>query len=103
MYIGELGKWCVFDPSFHTYFTDEKGNALSVFELQAMMADGMQPVMHGYSFNGTQECRDVYLNRFVKQPLANITTWDDNLDDRRNSRIWKKRKRFEVGVPVEYR
>jgi len=104
VYLNELGKWCVFDPSFHTYFTDDdSGNTLSVFELQTMLADGKQPVMHGYSFNGTQECRDVYMNRFVKQPLANITTWDDNSDDRRNSCIWKKRKKFEAGVPIGYR
>ncbi len=103
VYISELGKWCVFDPSFHTYFTNDKGKILSVFELQALMADGKQPIMHGYNFNGTQECREVYMNLFVKETLANITTWKDNSDDRRNSCLMEKRKMFDVGVPVEYR
>ncbi len=103
VYIGELAKWCVFDPSFHTYFTDDNGNILSVFELRLLMVEGKQPIMHGYSFNGTQECQDVYMNMFVKQTLSNITTWEDNSEDRRNKYLPKNRKKFSSAVPIECR
>lgn len=44
MYARELEKWVVFDPSFRTYFLDETGRPLDIFELRAIYGGKNAPV-----------------------------------------------------------
>ena len=43
MYARELEKWVVFDPSFRTYFLDETGRPLDIFELREQFMEEKRP------------------------------------------------------------
>lgn len=98
VFLRDINKWVVFDPSFNTYFTDIDNNALDVFELRRVFLNGEEPIIHGYDFNGTQECIDVY-KQFIKSCLTNITTWHDNSINNRNGKNLNKRKQFDCKLP----
>lgn len=98
-YIGELNKWCVFDPSFGCWFVDKSGTPIDVFEMREMFLKGEEPIVNGYNFNGTKECFDVYVNGFLKMCISNLSTWQDNSMDRRNKKNWSDRKRFNGKIP----
>lgn len=100
-YIGELDKWCVFDPSFGCWFADKNGNPVDVFEMREIFLQGNEPVVNGYNFNGTTECFDVYINAFLKMCISNLSTWQDNSMVRRNKKKWSDRKRFNGKIPTE--
>lgn len=78
VFLSEMNKWCLFDPSFNVYFCNEKGSLLNVFELRKLFLNGQHPIVQGYSFNGEDIHEDMYVDIFVKQCLTNITTWHDN-------------------------
>lgn len=99
VYLGELGKWCAFDPSFGCYFTDENGSLLDVFEIRDLFIGGREPTVCGYNFNGTTECFDVYMNGFLKYCISNVCTWTDNSPDRRNGKSFSKKKIFNAKIP----
>lgn len=95
VYVRELEKWVVFDPSFHTYFLDETGRPLDIFALRELMMEGKTPRFPGYDLNGSDGLQDIYIQSFVKPALTNITTWSDNSMDRRNGKTLQKRKPFD--------
>ena len=100
IYCKECNKWVVADPSFNTYFTDESGNALNVYELRNLFLENKMPEIKGYNFNETDRCRNEYINYFIKQCLTNIATWHDNsMDCRTEPRKWAKKKSFEYKLP----
>ena len=77
VYCREHG-WIVMDPSFGSWFTDSSGHIMNVYELRDTFLSGEKPAVHNYSFNGTGECMDVYLNEFIEVTLTNISTWTTN-------------------------
>ena len=74
MYARELEKWVVFDPSFRTYFLDETGRPLDIFELREQFMEEKTPRFPGYDLNGSDGLQDIYIQSFVKPALTNITT-----------------------------
>ena len=78
VFLSEMNKWCLFDPSFNVCFRDNDGRYLNAFELRKVFLDGCYPVVQGYSFNGENLHKELYVDYFVKQCLTNITTWHDN-------------------------
>jgi len=100
IYCSQSKQWMVADPSFNTYFTDEQGNLLNVYELRNLFLADKMPVMKGYSFNGKDRCRKQYINYFIKQCLTNISTWHDNsMDCRTEPKKWAKKKAFDYCLP----
>ena len=99
VYINELVKWCVFDPSFGCWFSDKSGNPLDVYDLRKMFLHGEEPTVIGYNFNGTKECFDVYINAFIKGCISNLSTWQDNSMDRRNTKKMADKKKFNAKLP----
>lgn len=99
VYLKELDKWCAFDPSFGCWFTDENGRFLDLFEIRDIFMDGVEPEINGYNFNGTTECKDVYMNSFLKLSLSNLSTWKDNSAEGRTGKKWNEKKKFESKIP----
>lgn len=99
VYINEFGKWCMFDPSFGCWFSDKYGNPLDTYEVRDMFIKGNSPQINGYTFNGTQEAFDVYLNGFLKHNMSNLSTWEDNSPERREKASFSERKRFIAKLP----
>ena len=95
MYARELEKWVVFDPSCRTYFLDETGRPLDIFELREQFMEEKTPRFPGYDLNGSDGLQDIYIQSFVKPALTNITTWSDNSMDRRNGKSLQTRKPFD--------
>lgn len=93
-------KWVLLDPSFNTYFTDDKGNLLNAFEIRKLYLGGKEPVINGYNFNGTQECFDTYKKVFIESCMTNLSTWNDNTISGRHSRTLKNRKEFDCKLPL---
>jgi hypothetical protein len=53
VYIADLDKWIMLDPTYSTYFKDADGNILDVFELRCLLADGREVVLNDeFSYNG---------------------------------------------------
>lgn len=102
-YISEIDKWCAFDPSFGCWFSDENGNPVSLFEIRDMFIEGKEPVVNGYNFNGTEECFDVYMNSFLKGSISNMSTWEDNSMEARDTKNRNKRKSFNYEIPLDVR
>lgn len=101
LYLREEKKWVLFDPSFNTYFTDsDNNNILNAFEMRDCIINGKEIMMHGYNFNGTTECLDVYKKVFIESNLYNFCTWNDNSNSGRTSGAIKKRKSFDYALPV---
>lgn len=100
VYLRELGKWAVFDPSFHTYFEDEAHAPLSVLELRELMRKGREPSFPGYALNGSPDLQDVYIHAFVRSNLGSLSTWRDNSPAGRASKNPMKRKAFSCALPV---
>ncbi len=101
VYCKELEKWVVLDPSFNTHFTDENNRILNIFELREYKINGKEPLANGYSFNGTQKAKDIYLKYFIGNGLARISTWKDNSNHKRKSGNLGKRKCFDYKLPDE--
>lgn len=99
VYLGELQKWCAFDPSFGCYFTDERGNLLDIFEIRDLFIGGKEPTVCGYNFNGTTECFNVYMNGFLKYCCSNLSTWADNSTELRNGKKYSEKKKFCSKIP----
>ncbi len=102
-YISELDKWCSFDPSFGCSFTDENGVPLGIFEIREMFLRGEEPTVNGYNFNGTDECFDVYMNGFLKYCISNLSTWENNSMENRDTGNPYKRKAFCSLIPEDVR
>lgn len=100
-YISELNKWCIFDPSFGCWFSDSNENPIDIFEIREMFLQNNEPIVHGYNFNGTTECFDVYMNGFLKVCISNLSTWHDNSMDRRDTKKLPDRKEFKCKIPNE--
>jgi hypothetical protein len=75
-WLPEEQRWVVLDPSLNSYIADEAGRALNLVEIQALHRQGAGLRVARYDFNGTQDCRDGYLEGFVLGSLLEITAED---------------------------
>lgn len=92
-------KWVVLDPSFNCYFQNKANKVLNIFELRDLrIRDEILNVI-GYSFNGTNQCMDIYLKYFVGTTLTHLTTWKTNSNDKRNTTDIYRRKEFSFKLP----
>lgn len=98
-YCKELKKWCVVDPSFGCWFSDTDNRPIDVLAMRDLFLQNKEPVIHNYNFNGTTDCMDVYVNAFLKCCLTNLSTWQDNSADRRDTKKMADRKRFNAALP----
>ena len=99
VYCEDINRWVVLDPSFNCYFTDDENNVLNIWSLRELKLKNKQANIVGYSFNGTDEAKDVYLKYFVNKQLARVSTWSDNSNKNRKTNNLKKRKEFNSRVP----
>ena len=99
VYLKERKQWALFDPSFNTYFTGEDGKLFDAVTLRECFLSGKRPVIHGYAFNKTQQCRQVYEQVFIRSCLTNLTTWHDNSMNGRTTKKWSGRKQFDCCLP----
>ncbi|MDR0639506.1 MAG: transglutaminase domain-containing protein [Spirochaetaceae bacterium] len=71
VYIAELGKWIMLDPTWEAYFKDAEGNILDVVELRGFLADGREVFLNEeFSYNGTDLITNDDEVRWYKQYLA---------------------------------
>lgn len=100
VYISELDKWCVFDPSFGCWFSDAKGEPIDILEMRELFLQDKEPVVHGYNFNSSERGLEAYVNGFLKLCISNLSTWEDNSQDKRESKSFSKRKEFNAEMPI---
>lgn len=91
VFCSDEGKWVVLDPSFNCYFKDSSNTILNIFELRELRLKNQNPLVIGYSFNGTNACMDIYLKYFIGVTLTHITTWESNSNDRRKNADCRKK------------
>ncbi|MDR2687116.1 MAG: transglutaminase family protein [Oscillospiraceae bacterium] len=75
-WLPEARRWVMLDPSFNAYLTDETGRALNLVEIQGRHRQGEKLCAAQYSLNGTQDCRDIYLEGFLLASLLRIYARD---------------------------
>lgn len=64
------GKWVYLDPTFNGYFTDSKGNLLSIAEVRAGIISGESlNVSDDLNSNGQKKASEEYLNYMAKNLL----------------------------------
>lgn len=99
VFLREENKWCMFDPSFNCYFTNEAEEILSVPELRDLFLANKTPVPHGYHLNGKPDCYGVYLNIFIRQCLSNISAWKNNKRTKKQKNVVCGKK-FNCKLPA---
>lgn len=97
VFCSDENKWVVLDPSFNCYFQNKSKFALNIFELRNLRLKNEFPDVIDYSFNGTKECMNIYMQYFVGVTLTHITTWESNSNDRRKH--IDCRKEFQSNLP----
>ncbi len=99
-YSNEREKWILLDPSFNCYF-EYKSEILDIWELRSCLLRDEDVRIVDYSFNNTDECKDVYMKYFIKQSMTDISTWTDNSMDRRALKKydWDSKKAFDTALP----
>ena len=75
-WLPEERRWVMLDPSFDSYITDETGRALNLIELHDCRRRGEALRVPQYNFNGTQDCRELYLEGFVLCCLWEISVYN---------------------------
>jgi len=81
-WLGDERRWVMLDPSFDSYITDEMGCALNLIEIHERHRRGEELRVAQYSFNGTQDCIDFYLEGFLLASLLRIYARDSTKDHR---------------------
>ena len=86
VWLPEERRWVMLDPSFDSYITDETGRALNLFEIHDCRRRGEALNVPQYNFNGTQDCRESYLEHFVLCSLWEISTYNSTGSKQGDSR-----------------
>lgn len=98
VYSREQNKFVAFDPSFNCYFTDDNNNFLSVFELRDCFINNEIINIVGYDLFKTEKFKKLYKAQFIKDCLANISTWNTNKRNfKSNAKI--ATTQFDTAVP----
>ncbi len=98
----ETSSWILLDPSFNSYFKNGD-KTLNIWETKQTFLNNTEPQIVGYSFNGTDCCKDIYVTHFLKQLMTNISTWENSSEKGRGYKKydWSTRKVFETELPKE--
>jgi len=83
VWLPEESRWVMLDPSLDSYIADEAGRVLHLIEIYERHRKGKALHVAQYNLNGTQDCREVYLNSFLLGCLLEIEVYDGT-DSRRN-------------------
>ena len=78
VWLKEEKRFIITDPSFNCTFSNETGRELSVYELRDRIIDNKPVEINGYSFLGAEDFKDYYFHAFVRDEMANISTWKTN-------------------------
>ena len=78
IWLKEENRFIVLDPSFNCYFSNDRGRNMSVYELSECVLNNRSVTVNGYSFLGTEEFKDYYFDVFIRDLMANISTWETN-------------------------
>jgi len=84
IWLDEEARWIMLDPSLNAYITDEEGRALHAIEIQNRRCAGEELHIARYDFNGTQDCRDIYLDNFILACLLEIGVFHGNNTKRKD-------------------
>ena len=76
VWLPEERGWIMLDPSLGSYITGSEGRALNLIEIHDHHRKGEALRVARYSLNGTQDCRELYLDCFVLNSLQGITACD---------------------------
>ncbi|MDR3343996.1 MAG: transglutaminase-like domain-containing protein [Oscillospiraceae bacterium] len=81
VYLPELGKWALLDPSANAWFGAEN-HPSDVVELREMLANEQFPKINGFTFMaGTAACLEAYKLCFLR-PMQYIFAWESNSSGR---------------------
>lgn len=97
-------KWILIDPSFNVIFKVEN-NFVNAYELRQALLEGKNFECHGYSFNHTKKCLDIYKELFIKQCMSNLSTWNDCSMEKRylgRKYDWKTKKEFKTKLYIDF-
>jgi len=72
VWLPEEHRWVMLDPSLNSFVTDEAGRALNLTEIKQRHCAGEELRVAQYGFNGTQDCREIYLDSFILSGLLNL-------------------------------
>ena len=100
VYLRELDLWCVFDPSFNCSFHFEN-QPIDIFSLRNLLLTNQNLDVKNYSFNGTNNCFNEYLDGFLRLCISNLSTYHDNSENNRFEKNIKKLKEFDCTLPLE--
>jgi hypothetical protein len=71
VYIEDLDKWIMLDPTYNAYFKDADENILNLVELRGLLADGQDVFLNDeFSYNGTRLITDAEHVQYYKQYMA---------------------------------
>jgi len=76
VWLPEENRWVMCDPSFSSYISDPEGRALNLIEIALRFWQGEEILVAQYDFNGTQDCRETYLNAFILLSLREIEVYN---------------------------
>jgi len=82
VWLCEEHRWVMLDPSFNACVTDKGGRMLNLIEIQKRHRQGEELRVARYSFNGTQDCREQYLEGFLLASLLRVYARGGNADHR---------------------
>jgi len=71
-WLPEESRWVMLDPSMNSYITDSEGRALNLTDIKQHHCEEKAMHVAQYDFNGTQDCRDIYLDSFILCGLLNL-------------------------------
>ena len=72
VWLAEERRWVMFDPSLNSYVTDGTNRALNLIEIHGHHIQGEHVAIAQYDFNGTQDCRETYLDNFILNGLLEL-------------------------------
>jgi len=73
VFIDELNKWVMLDPSFNSYLTDINGNILNLLEIAELYKADQQIEIGQYTLNGAEtQFKEYYVEQFVFKCLFSI-------------------------------
>ena len=86
VWLPEESRWVMLDPSFNSYIIDNEGRVLHLIEIQRKHRAGEAMHVAQYHLNGTQDCREIYLDGFILNCLLEIEVYNGTGSKRKGPR-----------------
>lgn len=105
VYVPEMSKWIMLDPSFNCYITNADNEILDLYEIHKAYKNNETLIINNYLFNGDSRVfKDKYLLCFLVSHIFEITVEYDNTplisEDPNKAPIWKSNI---IIVPSDYK